>query len=404
MKNQKNSFVIKAVGDICPGDKSILGLGVCSLMKKFGADFSLRNVRGMFDDADIVIINLEGLLTRIVHDDSAETLTFSGPPSFADALADAGITALNVANNHILEHGPAVFNETLRHVENAGIKICGLRDQSSQYWSKPVFFEKNGITTGIIGYNWVGIDKFDSADEFIAQSRDSLVNYTWKRTPDADRKNRADAMSRNRHVIEDIKRLRQEVDFLILNAHWGFEFVHFPPYGVTMEAKSFIDAGADLIIGHHPHVIQGVEQYKGKHIFYSLGNFIFDMRLKKTRYSAILEYSWNKLSGGSYKLTPIIINKSFQPDFAAGYVKEHIDQIFSNSGLKIHASERERILDDDTIYKEYERQYRNGKIRQVFDHFAAIPKNPWILKLIADKAIGAVKLTANRIRGEKVRW
>lgn len=91
------------MGDICPGDKSILGLGICSLMKKHGADYPLRNVKSMFKDTDIVIGNLEGLLSRRMQKKGSPDITFCGLSEFAVELKNLGFNVINVANNHILD-------------------------------------------------------------------------------------------------------------------------------------------------------------------------------------------------------------------------------------------------------------------------------------------------------------
>lgn len=396
---------IVAVGDICPGDKAIMGLGVMSKSKKVGGDFYFDKVRHLLHDADFAIGNLEGLLTEAVYGPRLAELTFSGIPKFAEALSSSGFHVLNVANNHTLEHGSTIFQETVDLLRKAGIAVCGLRSRSPEYWSDPVVLRKKGMTVGIIGYNWVGVDKFANADDWIAQSRDSLVNYTWERNCGAGSRHRNNPAAQNHKVIGDIRRLRRDVDFLILCAHWGFEFVHIPPYGITLEAQSFIDAGADLILGHHPHVIQGMERYQERDIYYSLGNFIFDMRSAMSRRSVILEYTWSPASGGSHRFLPVVIDKTFRPVAADGTAAARVQRIIAESSARIHAAGKgHRLLDDDAVYREYERQYRIGKLRQAVDHFTAIPEDPRMLLLIAAKARGALDLVANRLRGKKVRW
>jgi poly-gamma-glutamate synthesis protein (capsule biosynthesis protein) len=396
-------FKIKAVGDICPGDKFILGLGICSLMKKHGADFPLRNVRDMFDDADIVIGNLEGLLSRRIENNVRPDITFCGLPEFALELKKLGFNVINVANNHIFEYGRDIFQETVSILHDAGLKVCGLRDNESDYYSQPVFVEKNGKQVGIIGYNWVGKDKFPKADQYIAQSHDSIVNYTWNRNKLNDKKMRQDAHTRNRNVIHDIRKLKEHADYVILIPHWGYEFVNYPPYGVTVEAKTFIDAGADLIIGAHPHVLQGMEQYKGKWIFYSLGNFIFDMRPKR-KYSVILNYFFNKNGNDKHYFDYLMLNQYFQPSLASTSEEKNICKIIKESNKRILAANKESILDDDKIYKEFETIYQKGKLKNILEHFKLLPFHPMIIKIIHNKFMTFLKLLALRMKGKKIRW
>jgi len=265
--------------------------------------------------------------------------------------------------------------------------------------------ERNGVNIGILGYNWVGVDKFPCADNWTAQSRDSLVNYTWNRDSVADARKRKNPASRNSNVIRDIRSLRKVVDFLVLSAHWGFEFVHSPPYGVMVEDKTFLEAGADLIIGHHPHVIQGVEIYQGKHVFYSMGNFVLDMHSQKTRRSVILKYTLKPAGHSDYQFMPVVIDSTYRPRRVDEKPAESIQHILTDSSATIRAAWNDkRLLHDDTIYQKHERQYSLNKLRHVVDHFAAIAKNPRILLLIVEKTLNAAKLIANRLQGKKVRW
>ena len=248
---------IKAVGDICPGDKLILGQGVCSLTKKYGVSFPFNLISDSLNNTDILIGNLEGILTQRVKKSRIPDLSFCGLPEFALELRRSGFNVINIANNHVLEHGPELFLETLSHLKNAGIHICGLRDESGEFYSKPLILERKNQKIGILAYNWVAKDKFPNADKYIAQSHDSVVNYTWHRNKKRDKDHRAQVDSMNKNIIDDVRKLNAIVDHVVLVTHWGYEFVHEPPYGVIKEAHSFIEAGARLIIAIHPHVLQG---------------------------------------------------------------------------------------------------------------------------------------------------
>jgi poly-gamma-glutamate capsule biosynthesis protein CapA/YwtB (metallophosphatase superfamily) len=399
----RNILSINAVGDICPGDKTILGLGVCSLTKKNGCDFSFKKIEGLLDIADIAIGNLEGLLSHVVKKTKSPTLTFCGLPSFARELKAVGFNVLNVANNHTLEHGHELFNETIDHLSEAGIKVCGLRDTGT-FYSKPVYIETKGKTVGILGYNWVGKDKFPQADNFIAQSHDSVVNYTWERDKDEDKLLQGRVHQKNVNVRQDIGNLKREVDFVILAAHWGYEFVHYPPYGVICEAHSFVDAGADLIIGGHPHVIQGMEQYKGKWIFYSLGNFLFDMRSDKTKKTTVLHCNIEKDNHVDWKMTHIKINKYFQPSLATDEQSKEIQAIIDESKMIIMSDKNHVLLNDDKIYEKFEKYYNKGKFLNILYHFLLLPANPSIIKIIFRKLMNFLALMKCRMHGERVRW
>jgi poly-gamma-glutamate synthesis protein (capsule biosynthesis protein) len=389
---------LKAVGDICPGDKTIIGLGIHSISQQLGADYFFNEVGSLLHDADLLIGNFEGLLSKKKQGNSVSQLSFCGEPAFVDAMKMAGFTLVTVANNHTLEHGPKKFEETVTMLEKAGIAVCGLRCNSGKYYSKPVILNVHSRKIGFLGYNWVGVDKFPEADRYISQSRDSLVNYTW----DRKKQNSNQAFHANTNVIRDIKTLKEETDYVVLLPHWGYEFVHYPPHGVICEAKSFVEAGADMIIGSHPHVLQGMEFFDGKPVFYSLGDFIFDFRSRFLRDSVILstEILDNHID---FKYLPVVIDKKFQPRPANVKEANRIHKL-----LAAYDTLKEEavcdLLEDDNAYRAYENNYNKIKIQNIIHHFSLLPSNPLIAKVILRKLFSAMGLVGSRLRGKAIRW
>lgn len=405
--NINETLKIGAVGDICPGDKAIMGLGVLSKTKKYGVEFPFDGLRNSLSGFDLLMGNFEGILSEKVIGSRPIQLTFCGQPDFGRALASVGFHVLNLANNHTLEHGSGIFQETIGYLENAGIRICGLRSKSSEFYSEPVILSRKGKTIGILGYNWIGTERHPNADEFIAQVHDGIVNYSWHRDAAADRQLRELVSQRNVNVIQDIKRLKEKVDIVILAPHWGYEFVHYPPGGVILEARTFVDAGADMIIGSHPHVIQGKERYKDALIFYSLGNFIFDLRGKDLRYSVLLDISWSSKRDVSHCIHPLFINSQFQPELAKVREKKHILNIMDMSNRKIESVYSEKIppeLEDNSVYYRYEAFYRKSKIKTIINHFIAIKEDYRVLLIILKKMQNLFDLIIARLKGEKKRW
>jgi poly-gamma-glutamate capsule biosynthesis protein CapA/YwtB (metallophosphatase superfamily) len=396
----KSHIIIKAVGDICPGDMSILGLGICSQSKKNGIDYPFESAKKYLRDADIVIGNLEGILTSKAY---VKILRFCGVPEFAKALKTAGFTVLSVANNHIFEQGISGFNETVKALEEQGILICGCRGEA-EFYSKPVIINTKGKIVGILSYNWVGVNKFTNADKYIAQSYDSVVNYTWNRDAFIDRKNQEVYLDKNSNVLSDIRRLKKTVDYVVVIPHWGFEFVHVPPYGVVLEGRSFIDAGADCIIGSHPHVLQGNEEYKGKNIFYSLGNFVFDMPVKESMKTALLKISIYDQGNSDYSYTFLKINKKYQPVPASSSQEAEMIRIIDKSNAMVHGENLSAMLNDDVIYKEYERQYNRQKAIDIIRLFYILPIHPFVLLVIIKKIANFAEIMMLRVKGKKIRW
>jgi poly-gamma-glutamate synthesis protein (capsule biosynthesis protein) len=400
-KEKAATITIKAVGDICPGDKNIMGLGVLNKTKRFGVDFPLDKARGVLKQGDIVLGNLEGVLSDKVRDTKrCPDLMFCGLPEFGDALARAGFNVINIANNHSLEYGPEIFLETAQSLRKAGLKFCGLRGNNSAYYSEPVILTLNECRVGILGYNWVGVNDFPEADRYIAQSHDSLVNYTWNR----GKKLEIPISNANSLAIKDIRRLRKEADVVILMAHWGYEFVRVPPYKLTIEAQALIEAGANIIIGSHPHALQGVQKYLNGLIFYSLGNFVFDSRARRIKHTAILEVVLNKNNNISYKFIPFYINQSFQPEAASSKQEKYIRREIEKSNQSLLSLNKREDLDDDRIYRKQERYYNASRLFRIIRYFVALREDPSVIRVIFKKGVGFLRVMGLRLKGQKVRW
>ncbi|HEY3382157.1 MAG TPA: CapA family protein [Vicinamibacterales bacterium] len=392
-------LTILAAGDICPGDKAVMGLGVRSKTQRHGSDFPFEHVKSHLAHGDIVLANLEGYLSSEASSGGQRARTFCGREDFAEAMVRAGFNVVSVANNHVLEHGEAAFVESVRILKRAGLRVCGLRSRLDKYYSEPVFFDAQGIRTALVGYNWISVDRLGNADEHIAQSLDSAVNYSWHREHPVTAIERANA-----NVIRDLRTLKKEADVVALVAHWGYEFVTVPPYGVTREARTFVDAGADLIIGIHPHVIQGAESYKNGLILYSLGNFVFDMRRRLTRYSMIAEIHVDEAKKTDVKFTPFFINRSFQPSPASEKDAAKVRAIIANSELRLASPVKEQVLCDDVLYRLHEDRYNRGKALAILDHLAGAARRPAVVLTILRKLWAAAGVLVNRLRGRRVRW
>lgn len=396
-------LTIRAVGDICPGDTSIPGFGPGSVCLKKGPTHLFSPIGDHLKGADILLGNLEGLLTRRLDRRSLQKLTFCGVPSLAKELRTLGFTALSVANNHVLEHGPELFIETVSILKDNGLEVCGLRGESG-FHCEPVVVERNGTKVGILAYNWIGTDRFPGADDHIAQIRDGAVNYTWNRDPAESAQLRQRAGELNAKVHEDVRRLRPDVDLVVLCPHWGYEYSHVPPIGVTVEARSFLDSGADLIIGGHPHVLQGHERYQGRMIFYSLGNFIFDMSAPESRRGVVLDVGIDGDGSQTFDHQFTLLDGEHRPHRAPPKEQDALAELIRVSSATIIDPEQAHLLDDELIYGCYEEHYARGKRRKVVRLALAATRDPRIVVLIMKKVFFLGGLILRRIRGERVRW
>ncbi|MDQ1298337.1 MAG: cap protein [Campylobacterota bacterium] len=159
--------------------------------------------------------------------------------------------AVNLANNHIMDYGEKSFSETLAFLQKHDIAFFGAGNTQNNF-NNPCIIKKDKKKIALLGYSCPSTHSVFGSDQ---------VNGS--------------ALLDDEKAIEDIQACRASSDMVILNLHWGDEEIRYPKPSDVTRARKFIDAGADLIIGHHAHVIQSTEVYKGKHIFYGLGNFIF---------------------------------------------------------------------------------------------------------------------------------
>ena len=210
--------------------------------------------------ADITVINNEFPFSTRGEQAPDKQFTFRVNPDYVRVLTDMGVDIAGIANNHVLDFGPDALLDTFETLENAGIDYMGAGSDLSRA-SALITKEVNGKTFG-----------------FLAASRVIPV-VSW------DIKNASPGVFTTYDpalLLAAIKEARTHCDFLSVFVHWGIERDEYPQdYQVTM-AQQYIDAGADLVVGAHPHVLQGIAYYEDKPVFYSLGNFIFNREIPRT--------------------------------------------------------------------------------------------------------------------------
>jgi poly-gamma-glutamate synthesis protein (capsule biosynthesis protein) len=248
------------------------------------------NVRSTLAHKDILFGNLEVSLSESKKRAKKAHVIWAQPRK-AQFLRDAGFDILNVANNHILDLGVEGFRETLESLDRCGLHHIGASVSSSA--PREALICKAGTTIGFLGYT---IGRF--------------------RVPRAIRINKL----KRRDVLKDIDRLKQECDVVVVSLHWGTENVYYPSPGQIRLAHELVDRGATLVLGHHPHVIQGVEEYKNGLIAYSLGNFYFDPAIsyRGTRASVVLRIDLEKTGVRRYELIPVEMNEDLLPTLVEG--------------------------------------------------------------------------------------
>lgn len=194
--------------------------------------YFFQNVKDIFTADDLTVANMEGTLTTS-NDRQQKTFAFKGDPSYTEILTRGGVEATNLANNHSHDYGDQSYEDTIQYLEAAGITTFG--------YDRTAVMDVKGIKVGLIGI------------------------YELK-----------DGLGRQQQVIDTIQEVKdQGAQVIIVSFHWGTEKSNIPDDIQKTLAHLAVDQGADLVVGHHPHVLQGIEKYQGKNIVYSLGNFCF---------------------------------------------------------------------------------------------------------------------------------
>jgi poly-gamma-glutamate synthesis protein (capsule biosynthesis protein) len=225
------------------------------------------DVADVFQHADFGFVNLETPVAP-QHSHGTREFMFDAPVALIDALKASGIKIVSSANNHEMDQGWAGFAETREHLRERGMLFAGTGDTAEKSW-QPVITEANGIRVG-----WLGMTRWLNGNRNPDNDNQPHVNF-FPYTGESKGAPGMDAAG----VLDAIKKARSQCDFLVVSIHWGTEYATAPrPEDVEM-AHRMLDAGASVIVGHHPHVLQTVETYhtadgRDTVIFYSLGNFL----------------------------------------------------------------------------------------------------------------------------------
>lgn len=206
-------------------------------LEKQGGDiqFTMRNIRHILMDDDLTIVNFEGTLTEstyVPREKQENQFLFSAPPEYVEMLSENSVEAVALENNHVMDHGEEAYQDTMNTLEDAGI----VYSNSTQMG----VIEVKGVQIAMLSY--LCIDRY---------------NQLWSKVP------------------ADIKAAKEQYPIVICNFHWGNETYYKPTDNQIKMGRLAVDAGADLVLGHHSHRIQPIEYYNGVYICYSLGNFCF---------------------------------------------------------------------------------------------------------------------------------
>jgi poly-gamma-glutamate capsule biosynthesis protein CapA/YwtB (metallophosphatase superfamily) len=285
-----DEIVINAVGDI------MLAGRWAATIRKNGYDSPFLSVAHILKSGDISIANLESPIARSGSEFTDKKFHFRAEPEIAGALIGSGINLVTLANNHSMDFGGEALTETMAHLDNAGIAWIGAGENLSEA-RKMALYTIKGKKIAFLGYSLTHPDDF-----FAGRNRPGT-------TPGFEN-----------IIVADISRARQQADYVIVSFHWGTEGrSDLQPYQRKVAHKA-IDAGADVIIGHHPHVLRGIERYKTGIVFYSLGNFVFASKGKTADAGAMvrLRFSNEKREAELLPLDVLHRRVGFQPQRVSG--------------------------------------------------------------------------------------
>lgn len=318
---------INFMGDVMFGellDTYRRGLG--TTLDREGVD-PFEHVRPVLDAGDLNVINLECILGEesILQKPFSDILI--APEKYIRLLVDNRINVVTTANNHALDHGTEAFERSVALLESHGIAVMGY-GRGSYFQLEPTVVEVKGRKIGFLGYN--------------------ISNF-----PDEDKRRVVD------RVKTTIAEHRDAVDTMVVSVHWGEEYANIPPPYVVRFGREILDAGCDILHGHHSHQIQGVLQDNGRIFAPSLGNFIFDQMITSNRITSVLSVAIDNGSL-SYEYRPYFMNKRFQPEPAPQY-EGYLEEINGYLEESYPVGHEDRFA--STIAKRVKSGHRSNRIR-----------------------------------------
>ena len=272
-QSSRSSLTLLAVGDVMVGR---------AVEKKSGEHtvfYPLEPVQGYLKQADLTFGNLECAVTARGFAVS-KFYRLKADPSVVPALSAAGFDVLSLANNHTMDCGKLGLMETISSLHGAGILTVGA-GQDAVEARKPAMAEVRGLKVAFLAFT----DVPDGSGAFIARGDSSAI-------------------------VEAVALVKKQADLVVISFHWGEEYATAPLEYQKKLAHAVIDAGACLVIGHHPHVIEGVERYRRGLIAYSLGNFVFDQHEERGKRGLVLACELSVLGVGKAVLAPVVIREN----------------------------------------------------------------------------------------------
>ncbi|MDH4140840.1 MAG: CapA family protein, partial [Coriobacteriia bacterium] len=284
------TITVSAVGDM------IFDRKVKELVRSKGGAAPLARVATLLSKADVTVGNLESPLSDSGTKLADKDVTFRGDPRGVEGLAASGFDFVSLANNHVLDYGAEALEDTIALLDENGVGHAGAGADRDAAW-EPAVLEIDDTTVAFLSFSHI------LPAGFIATSKKSGL---------------AAGRTDMNAVEEAIEVAKKSHDYVLVSFHWGVEYVDDANADQVKDARRAIDAGADMVLSHHPHVIQGIEFYKGGLIAYSLGDFVFDHYSRKTGEAFILNASLGPRGVRDVSVTPVYLDSTGAPDVVTG--------------------------------------------------------------------------------------
>jgi poly-gamma-glutamate synthesis protein (capsule biosynthesis protein) len=309
LRNPQSSPLTTAATTAQPRVTTVTVVGDLMFGRRVGATTTardaLRPLNARLTSADLTVGNLESTLSTDGKPRQGSD-SFAASPDVLPALANAGFDVLSLANNHTGDFGPRAFAATMHAVDASPIHRVGAGRDADEAW-RPVVIDVNGERFGFVAFNAIGETPRATA------TRSGVAEVRMQpRTGPLNR----DDLARLTSTIRDLAR---QVDVVIAMPHWGTQYTNVAVPDQRRVAAAMVSAGADVVVGSHPHVVQGIELFDGHVVLNSLGNFVFDMDFSRQTEEGVLAelVFWNgELKG--MRLTPYVIGSDFAPRLAGG--------------------------------------------------------------------------------------
>ncbi len=274
--------------------------------------YPFRQISGEFHGADLRVANLECTVTDLYPIPTDPfTFTFVTAKRAVEGLAYAGLSAVTVANNHADGPGPGPLLDMITTLRGKGIAVCGGGNTLDEARA-PAIVSAKGTRVALLGY-----DMIPPQGAYATASSPGLAPVDLETLP------------------HDIAAARAKADLVIPYFHWGIEYTKVPTIDQQRTARAAIDAGADMVLGNHPHWVQGIESYKGRLIVYSFGNFVFDQDWSRpTREGVMIHLYWRGTTLAGIRIVPVLDENRCQPRILAPAESVDIfDRMWSGTDL-----------------------------------------------------------------------